>query len=51
MYNGARFFGISGPVIHTMSGVDIALWDIAGQVAGRYVASMLGGVYRDRMRA
>ncbi len=34
-----------------MSGVDIALWDIAGQAAGRSVASMLGGVYRDKVRA
>ena len=51
MYKGTRYFGMSGPAIHTMSGVDIALWDIAGKVAGRSVASLLGGVYRDRIKA
>ena len=51
MYKGTRYFGMSGPTIHTMSGVDIALWDIAGKVAGRSVASLLGGVYHDRIKA
>jgi L-alanine-DL-glutamate epimerase-like enolase superfamily enzyme len=51
MYRGTRYFGMSGPAIHAMSGVDIALWDILGQVSGRSVASMLGGVYRDRVKA
>src|SRR5699024_4524332 len=41
----------SGPAVHAMSGVDIALWDILGQVSGRSVASMLGGIYRDRVKA
>lgn len=51
MYQGTRYFGISGPAIHAISGVDIALWDIAGQAADRSIASMLGGVYRDKIKA
>ena len=33
-----------------ISGIDIALWDIAGQAAGVPVYSLLGGKTRDRVR-
>lgn len=39
-----------GPVMAAMSGVDIALWDLAGKATGRPVYQLLGG-YRDRVRA
>jgi len=42
--------GRGGAVTHTISGIDIALWDILGQVTGQPVARLLGGVYRDRVR-
>ena len=51
MYEGTLYFGRRGPVIHTMSGVDIALWDIAGQHYGQPVHRLLGGAHRDRIRA
>jgi len=51
MYRGSIFFGRRGPVIMAMSGIDIALWDIVGQVTGRPVHEALGGGYRSRLRA
>src|SRR5947209_8180541 len=51
MYEGTIFFGRQGAVIQAMSGVEIALWDIAGKVAGRPVYQLLGGGFRKRFRA
>jgi galactonate dehydratase len=40
-----------GPVkMSALSGIDIALWDIAGKAAGVPVHQMLGGACRDRVR-
>jgi L-alanine-DL-glutamate epimerase-like enolase superfamily enzyme len=38
-----HIFGRGGPVIYGLSGVDIALWDIAGKAAGKPVHQLLGG--------
>lgn len=50
MYNaGLGYKG--GPVtMSALSGIDMALWDIAGKAAGQPVHQMLGGAYRDRVR-
>lgn len=37
-----HIFGRGGPVIFGLSGIDIALWDIAGKVAGQPVHRLLG---------
>jgi L-alanine-DL-glutamate epimerase-like enolase superfamily enzyme len=42
--------GRGGAITHAVSGIDIALWDIAGQVAGQPVGRLLGGRYRERVR-
>jgi L-alanine-DL-glutamate epimerase-like enolase superfamily enzyme len=41
--------GRAGPVIHAISGLDIALWDIRGKLAGAPVHALLGGRRRQRV--
>lgn len=42
--------GRGGAITHTISGIDIALWDILGQATGQPVGRLLGGRYRERVR-
>jgi D-galactarolactone cycloisomerase len=42
--------GRGGAVEHAISGIDIALWDLFGQVCNQPVARLLGGIYRDRIK-
>jgi L-rhamnonate dehydratase len=51
MYEGSIFFGRQGAVIQAMSGIEIALWDIAGKAAKRPVYQLLGGGFRKKFRA
>ncbi len=44
------WLGRGGSVEHTISGIDIALWDLCGKVLGQPVARLLGGCYRDRIK-
>ena len=39
----------SGPLAHALAGLDIALWDIRGKLAGVSVSTLLGGVKRERV--
>lgn len=39
-----------GAAIAALSGIEIALWDIAGQVAGMPIYQLLGGACHDRVR-
>ncbi|MEM9206259.1 MAG: mandelate racemase/muconate lactonizing enzyme family protein [Pseudomonadota bacterium] len=47
VYNLLRDHGQKGMPIQALSGIDIALWDIAGKVTGQPLHQMLGGAYRD----
>jgi L-alanine-DL-glutamate epimerase-like enolase superfamily enzyme len=51
MYDGSVYYGRRGAVIHAISGLEIALWDIAGKAAGKPVCELLGGANRDRVKA
>lgn len=51
MYRKTNYYGRLGVVMHAMSGVDMALWDIIGKASGRPVHKMLGGSYCSDVRA
>jgi L-alanine-DL-glutamate epimerase-like enolase superfamily enzyme len=42
-----RQWGAPGPVMQAISAVDVALWDLAGQAAGRAISRLAGGRVRD----
>ena len=42
--------GRGGAITHTISGIDIALWDLFGQATGQPISRLLGGNYRERVR-
>ncbi len=51
MYDKSIYYGRRSVVIHTMSGIDMALWDIIGKKYGVSTGKALGGVYRDKIQA
>ena len=46
-----HLFGRYGVTLFAISGVDIALWDLAGKSAGRPLAALLGGAARQSVPA
>ena len=48
LHQNTFWMGRGGTLTHTISGIDIALWDIVGKALGQPVARLLGGVYRHR---
>lgn len=46
VYNLMRDHGQKGMPMQSLSGVDIALWDIAGKITGQPIHALLGGAHR-----
>jgi L-alanine-DL-glutamate epimerase-like enolase superfamily enzyme len=44
------WLGRGGSITHTISGIDIALWDLLGKATGQPVGRLLGGRYRARVK-
>lgn len=45
-----HLMGRSGPVVHALSGLDIALWDLRAKLSGVPLYELLGGARRTRVR-
>ncbi len=50
MWSKTYYYGRTGPVLHVMSAIDMALWDIMGKSTGLPVHILLGGSFHDRVR-
>lgn len=51
VYNLLRDHGQKGMPLQSLSGVDIALWDITGKVMGQPVHKLIGGAHRTEVSA
>ncbi len=49
MLEQTSFIGRRGLVMHAISGIDIALWDLKGKAEGKTVSELLGGCRHDRV--
>ncbi|MBC7815250.1 MAG: mandelate racemase/muconate lactonizing enzyme family protein [Burkholderiales bacterium] len=50
LHQNTFWMGRGGSLTHTISAIDIALWDILGKATGQPVGRLLGGRYRERVR-
>jgi L-rhamnonate dehydratase len=48
MYQATQIYGRRGALMHALSGIDIALWDILGKATGQPIHRLLGGARADR---
>ena len=50
LHQNTFWLGRGGAITHTISGIDIALWDLLGKACGQPVGRLMGGRYRERVR-
>lgn len=48
--SGTRTDGSAHSLMRAASGIEMALWDLAGKLLGQPVTTLLGGKFRDRVR-
>lgn len=51
MYEKSIYYGRRSVVIHAMSGIDMAIWDVIGKKTGLPVSKLLGGTFRNKIKA
>ncbi len=51
MYRGSIYYGRRGAALQAISAIDIALWDIMGKFYQQPIHILLGGKWRDKVRA
>ncbi|MFQ6043324.1 MAG: mandelate racemase/muconate lactonizing enzyme family protein [Candidatus Poribacteria bacterium] len=51
LYQASFYYGRRAVVIHTLGGVDMALWDIAGKYYKQPIYQLLGGAFHREFRA
>jgi len=49
MFDRSYHYGRDGAALHAISAIDMALWDLLGQIAGLSVAQLLGGEESDEI--
>jgi len=50
LHQNMFWLGRGGSITHTISGIDIALWDLFGKATRQPISRLLGGRYRERVR-
>lgn len=50
LHQNTFWLGRGGSLTHTISGIDIALWDLLGKATGQSVGRLLGGRCRERVK-
>jgi L-alanine-DL-glutamate epimerase-like enolase superfamily enzyme len=50
LHQNTFWLGRGGSITHTISGIDLALWDLLGKAANQPAGRLLGGRYRSRVR-
>ena len=51
LYNKIKDYGLSGFSISSISGIDIALWDIIGKATNQPIHKLIGGAFRTQLQA
>ena len=51
MYDCTHYYGRRGAVIHAISAIDIALWDLTGKRENQSISRLLGAPKRNRVKA
>jgi len=51
LYNKVKDYGLTGMTIASISGIDIALWDIIGKSTNQPIHKLIGGSFRTSLQA